>query len=725
VSALAPFAPEIRAWFASSFAAPTDVQERAWPIIAAGEHTLLTAPTGSGKTLTAFLWALDRLATGTWDPSGLRVLYVSPLKALNRDIAVNLLEPLEGLGCPGITVGVRSGDTDASERRRQLKKPPSILVTTPESLHLMLSSHGGRRILHGIKTVILDEIHAVAGNKRGTLLMTAVERLTELSGEFQRVALSATVNPLARMAEFVGGVGRIVRTIESQAEKRIDLTVHSAPEDDSPLWPRIAAEIRDVALGNRSTLVFVNSRAGAEHLTRLVNDLGEEPIAYAHHGSLAHGTRRLVEDKLKRGELKAIIATSSLELGIDIGALDEVLMIGSPPSMHSAVQRIGRAGHHVGATSTGRLYATFGRDSVDAAVLAPLVRERVVEELRIPRAPLDVLAQVLVAMCGVEERDPESLFNALRRSDPFRDLARGSFDRVVAMLCGRYEDSRIRELRPRLHQSPDSACLQAAKGALSLVWRSGGVIPDRGYYTVRIQGHPGKLGELDEEFVWEARRGDLFAFGAQTWQVERIRRDEVEVIPSNREGAKPPFWRAEAISRDFEFCERIGRFLEEAESRIDDENYAAFLERERYLSPDARDQLVGALRSQREATRCALPHRHHIVVEHPRTTAGGGAGKQVILHAPWGASRWRWRRRGRRRPASGPKPFRTTTASWSPCREGWMRRTSSDSSIPPTSIRCSGANSKRPHSSPAGSGSVRSERCSCPRRVSGSAPHCG
>jgi len=637
VSALAPFAPEIRAWFNERFDAPTDVQTKAWPVIASGEHTLLTAPTGSGKTLTAFLWALDRLATGAWDPSELCVLYVSPLKALNRDIAINLLDPLEGLARPEITVGVRSGDTDTAERRRQLKKPPSILVTTPESLHLLLSSHGGRRILPSIRTVILDEIHAVADNKRGTLLMSAVERLTELTGEFQRVALSATVNPMARMAAFVGGPERSVRTVESTAEKRIDLTVHSVPQEDAPLWPRIAAEIRDVALKNRSTLVFVNSRARAEHLTRLVNESSDEPIAYAHHGSLAHATRQLVEERLKCGELRAIIATSSLELGIDIGALDEVLLIQSPPSMHSAVQRVGRAGHHVGATSVGRLYATFGRDAVDAAVLAPLVRERAVESLRIPRAPLDVLAQVLVAMCGVEERTPDSLFRLLTRSDPFHDLTRASFDRVVAMLCGRYADSRVRELRPRLHQHPESGLLQAAKGALSLVWGSGGVIPDRGYYTVRIQGHPGKLGELDEEFVWEARRGDLFAFGAQTWEVVRVRRDDVEVVPSNREGAKPPFWRAEAISRDFEFCERIGTFLEEADSRIDDDHYAEVLERERHLTAEASTQLVRSMRAQRESTGCSLPHRRHIVVEHPRTTAGGGTGKQVILHAPWGA----------------------------------------------------------------------------------------
>jgi ATP-dependent Lhr-like helicase len=637
VDPLASFDPRTRQWFESAFDAPTDIQSRAWPVIARGDHVLLTAPTGSGKTLTAFLWALDRLATGAWDPAGLRLLYISPLKALNRDIAVNLLAPLEGMDCPQITVGVRSGDTDASERRRQFKKPPSILVTTPESLHLLLSSHGGRRILGGIKSVILDEIHAVADSKRGTLLMTAVERLTELSGEFQRVALSATVNPLDRMAAFAGGAGRDVQVVVSEAEKKIELGVHALPDGQAETWTRLAAELRKIAENNRSTLVFVNNRALSERLVRHINEDADPPIAYAHHGSLAHATRRLVEEKLKRGELKAIVATSSLELGIDIGALDEVVLVQSPPSLHSAVQRVGRAGHQVGAASVGRIYPTGGRDFVDAAVVAPLVRQRIVEPLRVPRAPLDVLAQVLVAMCGVEERHPDSVFQLLRRSDPYRDLSRASFDRVVAMLCGRYADSRIRELKARLHQDPETGRLRGASGVLPLVWRSGGVIPDRGYYTLRIEGQPGKLGELDEEFVWERRRGDLFRFGAQTWQVQRIRRNDVEVVPSDRTGAAPPFWRAEAIARDFEFCSRIGDFLEEADRRIDDPAFRADLMAERDLSAGAADHLLESLRNQRAATRCSLPHRHHIVVEHPATTAAGGEGKQVILHATWGA----------------------------------------------------------------------------------------
>ena len=631
VDPLSLFDPRTRTWFESRFETATDIQTRAWPVIAAGGHVLLTAPTGSGKTLTAFLWALDRLAFG----AGGRVLYISPLKALNRDVAVNLLEPLEGVGAD-VSVAVRSGDTDAAERRRQLRRPPDILVTTPESLHLLLSSHGGRRVLGQIGTVILDEIHAVAGSRRGTLLMASLERLTELNGEFQRIALSATVRPLKRMAAFVGGVGRDVAIVESSAEKRIECRVHAPPEADAPIWPALAAELREVALGNRSTLIFVNSRARAELLARHMNENCDDPIAYAHHGSLAHEARRLVEERLKRGELRAIVATSSLELGIDIGALDEVVLVQAPPSLNSAVQRIGRAGHQVGAVSRGRLYPTFIGDYVDAAVLAPLVQGRVVESLRVPRAPLDVLAQLLVAMVGIEERAPDDLFALLRRSDPYRDLTRESFDRVVAMLCGRYADSRVRELRARLHEDPETGRLRGTPAALPLVWRSGGVIPDRGYYTLKIHGQPGRLGELDEEFVWEARRGDLFQFGAQTWRVERIHRNDVEVLPSERQGAKPPFWRAEAITRDFEYSERVGRFLDEADRRLDEPAFREELMAQRSFDERAADALLDGLRRQRDHTDCALPGRTHVVVEHPAVTAGGGDGRQIIVHAPWG-----------------------------------------------------------------------------------------
>ncbi|MEM8883746.1 MAG: DEAD/DEAH box helicase [Planctomycetota bacterium] len=615
---LEPFHSATRAWFERTFPAPTDIQSKAWPAIARGEHVLIHAPTGSGKTLTAFLWAIDQLARGTWEPGAVRVLYVSPLRALNRDIGVNLLEPIEGLGA-NIRVGVRSGDTEPAERRRQIKHPPEILVTTPETLNVLLTSHGGRRILHGVQCVILDEIHAVADSKRGTYLMTAVERLTELSGEFQRIALSATVHPDVGMPMFVGGPGRDVRTITSNAPKEIVLDVRPPPEVQGPPWEHLAAEFRTLALGNRSTLFFVNNRALAERLARLMNEAGEEPIAYAHHGSLAPQTRRLVEERLKRGELRAIVATNSLELGIDIGSLDEVVLVQPPRTAHSGIQRVGRAGHQVGAPSRGRLYPIVGREWLDAEVLRTRIESRAVEPFPIPRAPLDVLAQVVVAMTAVEERTADELFALLRRTGPYRELARASFDRVLAMLDGRYADTRLRELKPRVRADAETGRLRAVQGSLPLLWQSGGVIPDRGYFQLRIQGTPTRLGELDEEFVWERKKGDIFVLGSTSWRVKSIRRNEVEVTAAGESGRYPPFWRAEAQPRDFDLCQDIGRFLEECEQG-------------RPVDP----KLQEVLDAQREATGCALPHRHHVVVEHPHTTSVGGDGQQVIIHAPWG-----------------------------------------------------------------------------------------
>ncbi|MHC5050264.1 MAG: DEAD/DEAH box helicase [Planctomycetota bacterium] len=633
MSALDLFQPRIREWFAGRFEAPTDIQTRAWPRISAGDHVLATAPTGSGKTLAAFLWALDQLLTGAWGRGATRVLYVSPLKALNNDVRRNLLQPLAELRerfggqLAEINVQVRSGDTPQAERRRMLRHPPEILVTTPESLNLLLSSHGGRRILTGVRTVILDEIHAVAGNKRGTYLMTAVERLAALAGEFQRLALSATVRPLDTVAQFVGGTGRKVAIVESAAEKRLEVSVCGVARDDDPsIWPALVKRFREIIDRNRSTLLFVNSRAAAEKLVRWLNEGEATPLAYAHHGSLSRELRTLVEHKLKRGELKALVATSSLELGIDIGSLDEVILVQAPRTANSALQRIGRGGHGVGEVSRGRLYPLFGRDFVDAAVLAPLLEEKAGEAVRPVQGPLDVLAQVIVAMCGVEEWELDALFALLRRSWPYRDLKREAFDRVIAMLRGRYADTRLRELRPRLRMDPETGRVRGAAGVLPLVYRSGGVIPDRGYYTVRVQGSGARLGELDEEFVWERVVGHEFTIGAQTWRIERITRNDVEVVPGTLPPSLSPFWKAEKQDRDFFLCEHIGRWLEAAEAGGDEIALPNFDEQ-------AGDALRALLRAQREATLAPLPHRHHLLIERSR---GEGENRPAILHALWG-----------------------------------------------------------------------------------------
>jgi len=628
---LSAFDPRVRDWFLGRHKAPTDVQAQAWPRIAAGEHLLLTAPTGSGKTLAAFLWALERLVTGAWEGGTVRVLYVSPLKALGNDIRRNLVEPLGELRTRmggDVRVGVRTGDTPTEEGRRMVRRPPEILVTTPESLNLLLASRGGRAMLGQVRLAILDEIHAVAGEKRGAYLMTAVERLVPLSGEFQRLALSATVQPLARVASFVGGPDRAVGIVVSRDRKETEVTVHGVA---SPPWPPLVECFRERIGRNRSTLLFVNNRALSERLARRINDASEAPVAYAHHGSLSRGIREVVEGRLKEGSLRALVATSSLELGIDIGALDEVLLVQSPKTIHSAVQRIGRAGHAVGATSLARIYPTHGRDFLDAAVLVPPILGREVEPLRPVRNALDVLAQVLVAMAAVEECDLDATFALLRRTFSYATLPREAFDRVVAMLLGRYQETRVRELRPRLLVNPTNGRVVARPGARSLVWRSGGVIPDRGYFTVRHAGSGERIGELDEEYVWEGSTGQLFALGARLWRIERISRNEVEARPADAKGDHAPFWRAEAWNRDWALCERIGLFLERADGRLHDPAFAEELRTAHRLDGAACASLLEFLRAQRERTGTSLPHRWHLLLE--RTS---GPERHLVLHAPWG-----------------------------------------------------------------------------------------
>jgi ATP-dependent Lhr-like helicase len=516
--ALAPFHPVIGEWFAGRYGEPTDVQRAAWPRIAAGEHVLVTAPTGSGKTLTAFLWALHQLLTGVWEGGRTRVLYISPLRALNNDIRRNLLAPLGELEAAFAAVGesvspvrvvTRSGDTPRGERQKMVRQPPEILITTPETLNILLTSKGGRSLLGDIAAVVLDEIHAVAGSKRGTHLITAVDRLVRLSGEFQRVALSATVRPLERVARFVGGYRmeagregaettyrpRPVTPVRSEMAKLYDLEVRAAerparlpaagvtepPSEEENLWEPLAAEVRARIRANRSTLVFANSRRTTEKMTRFLNQGESEELAYSHHGSLSREIRAVVEERLKQGRLKGIVSTSSLELGIDIGALDEVVLVQTPPSVAAAVQRIGRAGHRVGETSRGRLYPVHERDVLDAAVVARGVLAGDIEELVPIRNALDVLAQVILSMVAAEPWRVGELYDQLRAGYPYRHLKRRQFDLVIEMLAGRYADSRIRELRPRLAYDRLDGVVRARPGTARLVYMSGGTIPDRGY----------------------------------------------------------------------------------------------------------------------------------------------------------------------------------------------------------------------------------------------------
>lgn len=655
-----PFDPHIASWFAAHVGAPTDIQARAWPRIAAGEHVLAVAPTGSGKTLTAFLCALDRLATGAWPTGRVSVVYVSPLKALGTDVRTNLLAPLAGIRrsfeaagqkLPPIRVAIRSGDTSSEERRHMLRKPPEILITTPESLSLLLSSRGGRGMLGDVRLVILDEIHAVAGSKRGVFLLAAVERLALLAGEFQRVALSATVTPLATVAAMVGGfapatdapgalVPRPVAIVASEAPKRMEARVRHVP------WPEgdrtggrvkaVAADLRERIKRNRATLVFVNNRKLCEKLARLINDGEEGTLAYAHHGSLSRELRQSVEARLKAGELRAVVATKSLELGIDIGAVDEVALVECPPTVSAAVQRIGRSGHGVGETSRGLFLPTSEKDLLEAAVMARAAHARDIEALRPVLAPLDVLAQMLVAMCGVEAWGVDALYDAVRRAWPYRDLSRTAFDLTLGMLAGRYGASRVRELSPLVAIDAVDGTVAARKGALMRLYASGGVIADRGYYALRRADSGARLGELDEVFVWEARLGQLFAFGAQNWRIERITDADVFVSPAPEGSVPAPFWLGDPHGRDRHFSGLLSDFLEQADTRLDERGFAAALEAECFLEPDAARALADFLKSQREATGTGLPHARHLVVEVTATGPGGAPGAQVILHAPLG-----------------------------------------------------------------------------------------
>jgi ATP-dependent helicase Lhr and Lhr-like helicase len=659
---LVHFHPLIRRWFRERLGAPTPIQLQAWPKIALGQHVLVTAPTGSGKTLAAFLWAINQLVTGFWGQGQTRVLYVSPLKALNNDIRRNLNRPIEELkSCfqkggevfPALNVLTRSGDTPAEERRQMLRRPPEILITTPESLNILLSSRSGQAMLLGIATVILDEIHAVVGTKRGTHLITAVERLVRLSGEFQRIALSATVKPLSTVAEFVGGFmlkgdaqtgsyeERKVAVIKSKDKKRTQIEVRFPPEAREHLvnaswWPVLVESFREVIKAHRSTLLFANSRRTAEKVTRLINEGQAEELAYSHHGSLAREIRLTVEQRLKNGELKAIVATSSLELGIDIGELDQVILIQTPPSISSAIQRVGRSGHSVGEMSRGLLFPTHGQDFLYAAVMARSVMDQDIESITPVECPLDVLAQVILSMTGLERWDRDELFSFIKTSYPYRRLSHRQYDLVLEMLAGRYADTRLRELKARISMDKVDNTVHGKEGVLRLIYLAGGTIPDRGYYDLRMEGSLAKIGELDEEFVWERSIGDTFTLGAQVWRIQKVTHNAVEVLPAEAKPGIIPFWRAEDLNRDFLFSERILVFLEKLTTRLDTPPLKGEMVREYFMDEAAADEVIRFLKRQQEATGSELPHRHHLLVEHFNDPLNTADSKQVILHTLWG-----------------------------------------------------------------------------------------
>ncbi|NNM38605.1 ATP-dependent helicase, partial [Micrococcus luteus] len=738
---LGRFTEPTRAWFTGAFEAPTPAQLGAWDAISSGRHALVIAPTGSGKTLSSFLWALDSFVRepATEGTAATRVLYVSPLKALGVDVERNLRAPLVGITqtaahqgrpVPRVRVGVRSGDTPAAERRRLQQDPPDILITTPESLYLMLTSQA-RAALTGVRTVIVDEVHAVAGTKRGAHLAVSLERLDALlDAPVQRIGLSATVEPAAEVARFLGGT-QPVTVVRPASAKRWDLTVTvpvpdltdlsspAAAHDLGPgsstgglgdegavtggsIWPHVEERIVDLVAERRSTLVFANSRRLAERLTGRLNEIWEaraeaaaaaehpdavpgfrtpdptgfhgpaqvagqtgtgsgtvSDFARAHHGSVSKEQRAIVEEALKTGQIRCVVATSSLELGIDMGAVDQVIQVESPPSVASGLQRVGRAGHQVGEVSRGVFFPKHRGDLVDTAVVAERMTAGRIESLRIPANPLDILAQHTVAAVAVADLDAQEWFDLVRRSAPFATLPFSAYESVLDLLAGRYPSDEFAELRPRILWDRENGTLAARPGAQRLAVTSGGTIPDRGLFGVFLasdggaDGTPGgaaagdtaesagsasagsarsggrRVGELDEEMVYESRVGDVILLGATSWRIVDITADRVLVLPAYGQPGKLPFWRGDAAGRPAELGDAVGRFRRELDA---DPEAGRTRLGAAGLDPWAQDNLLAYLKDQREATG-VLPTEQTLVVERFTDELGDW---RVVLHSPYG-----------------------------------------------------------------------------------------
>ncbi|MGH2597079.1 MAG: DEAD/DEAH box helicase [Actinomycetota bacterium] len=676
------FSPAVRAWFEATFDEPTPAQRDGWSAIARGDHTLILAPTGSGKTLAAFLWAIDRLAVQPTPPAleRTRVLYISPLRALAVDIEKNLRAPLAGIehaaDRTGVrlehepSVGIRTGDTPANERRQMLKRPPDILITTPESLYLMLTS-STRETLRAVRWVIVDEIHAMAATKRGAHLALSLERLEQLTdAPPQRIGLSATQRPLEDIARFLGGQTtdgpRPVTIVDAGHRKPMEIEVVVPVEDMAELsgvveragpapkvlgpstdgrslsaasiWPAIHPKLLELIRSHRSTIVFVNARRMAERLAARLNELAGEDLVRAHHGSLAREQRTEVEDALKEGRLRAIVATSSLELGIDMGAVDLVIQVESPGSVASGLQRIGRAGHQVGEPSRGKIFPKFRGDLLEAAVVTQRMRQGLIEETHYPRNPLDVLAQQLVAMCAVDEWHVDELAAIVRRVANFAEISDDVFAAVLDLLAGRYPSDDFAELRPRLVWDRTSGMVRAREGAGRIAITNGGTIPDRGLFSVFLPDGA-RVGELDEEMVYESRRGEVFLLGASAWRIEDITRDRVVVTPAPGEPGKMPFWKGDKPGRPLELGRALGAFTRElATGRRADS--LRRLREDVGLDALAAENLVKYVDDQRGATG-AVPDDRTIVVERFRDELGDWRicilspfGQRV--HAPWG-----------------------------------------------------------------------------------------
>ena len=685
---LEPFHPAVRAWFRGAFGLPSPPQVLGWPSIAAGRDTLILAPTGSGKTLAAFLWAVNHLVERRLAedlPPGVRILYVSPLKALNNDIHRNLDEPLAGilreatalgLSLPRITAAVRTGDTPRNARAAMLRNPPDILSTTPESLYLMLSSPRARGMLRHVQHVIVDEIHALCGNKRGVHLSLSLERLAALAETaFVRIGLSATQRPLETVARFLGGQSvngdlvtpREVQIVDAGRRKEMDLRVECVAPDFALLppdgvWPLVHERLAQEIARHRTTLVFVNNRRMAERVATRLNQLmtggdavpagplpptpagtgmhhvplttaatAELPVQ-AYHGSMSRDARERMEGELKAGRIRALVATSSLELGIDIGSIDLVVQLQSPKGVARGLQRVGRSGHVVNAASTGRILPTHREDLVESAVVAEAMARHEVEETRVPENCLDVLAQQIVAAVGVETWDVDRLYDLVRGSFCYRDLPRSAYGGVLAMLAGRFAGEAFRELRGRISWDRVNNRLSSLPGSTRLAVTGGGTIADRGYFGVYLPDGTTKVGEVDEEFVFESRAGDTFILGSSVWKITEIGRDRLVVAAAPGQPARMPFWRGEGIGRSFELGSAIGAFRRMLAARLDDPATLTWLQGSYPVDANAAWNILEYFRRQRDVTRI-IPHDRLLVVEAFRDEIGD---PRIVLHSPFG-----------------------------------------------------------------------------------------
>jgi ATP-dependent helicase Lhr and Lhr-like helicase len=669
-----PFSETTRRWFETHFPAPTEVQRRGWDLIAQGRHSLLLAPTGSGKTLAAFLWTIDQLVSAP-ESKGIKTVYISPLKALVYDVERNLRAPLAGVTRSADqsgteitvpTVAVRTGDTPPKERERQLRQPGDILVTTPESLYLMMGSRH-RQNLSSVRTVIIDEIHALAGTKRGAHLALTLERLARITDvDPQRIGLSATVRPVTDVAKYLGG-DRPVEVVDTLEPPRIDLSIvvpiedmenppapppsedeggailaqllqEEAPPARGSIWTSLYPKFLEVIEAHRSVIFFVNSRGLCERLALKINELAEKDLVLAHHGSVSHEKRRQMEEMLKSGELRAIVATSSLELGIDMGAVDLVVMVESPGSVARGLQRVGRAGHQVGEVSKGQLFPKFRGDLLECAVVSARMEEGAIEPVRVPRNPLDVLAQQIVAETSLQKVAVDDLKSMVRRAASFSDLSDEIFLSLLDMLSGRFPSTEFAELKGRINWDREQDLLEGRPGSKMMSLINAGTIPDRGLYAVYAGGEGPRLGELDEEMVHEMRPGQNFMLGASTWRIQEITRDRVIVNPAPGEPGQMPFWRGEGPGRPIELGRAIGAYLRQLDSKTP-EDRAVWLEEHTRLDPFARKNLNDYLTEQKRFTD-RLPTDRHIVIERFRDELGDWRvcilspfGSRV--HAPW------------------------------------------------------------------------------------------